>query len=382
MNLYDEHYSAYFNAPDDKYPCGSAVDSTSEDRLDGTPYLAAFFNDVVGFFQAVFFGVFGNPKIPGEAVTRSPSNSPENARASDVWDAIKKFVGDRVDEIRAMIGVAGGIAPLDSSGKVPASHLPSYVDDVLEYPSAQDFPAEGEEGKIYVAKDTDKEYRWGGTVYAELSKYDVMVGASAASDGGSGLVPAPRAGEQDMILTGAGVWKAPSALLDVIIPVGSPYVQYPLFPAPTELWPGTVWEIVDYGGAFFRAAGGNASAFVEAGGNLRMQAGQNLSHTHGMGSHKHTGTTGGMNRNASHNHVFFANDYGGGGTKFLSFQAGGDSLSRFDSHSWNLEEAVAYANTDHEHTFTTDAATGSTGSSGGTENRPDNYTKRIWRRVG
>ena len=40
-------------------------------------------------------------------------------------------------------------------GKVPASQLPSYVDDVLEYDSKNDFPKPGETDKIYVDKSTN-----------------------------------------------------------------------------------------------------------------------------------------------------------------------------------------------------------------------------------
>jgi len=53
-------------------------------------------------------------------------------------------------------------------GKVPQSQLPSYVDDVLEYASAANFPATGEEGKIYVAKDENKTYRWSGSQYVQI----------------------------------------------------------------------------------------------------------------------------------------------------------------------------------------------------------------------
>ena len=56
------------------------------------------------------------------------------------------------------------------SGKVPAAQLPSFVDDIEEYASISDFPAIGETGKIYVALDTNKLYRWGGSVYAEVSE--------------------------------------------------------------------------------------------------------------------------------------------------------------------------------------------------------------------
>lgn len=66
-------------------------------------------------------------------------------------------------------GTANGLAELNESGKVPSSQLPSYVDDVLEYDRLNAFPFPGESGKIYVAKDTNITYRWGGSEYVEIS---------------------------------------------------------------------------------------------------------------------------------------------------------------------------------------------------------------------
>ena len=66
-------------------------------------------------------------------------------------------------------GVANGYASLDGAGLVPSTQLPSYVDDVLEYADLASLPASGTTGKIYVALDTNKIYRWSGTVYVEIS---------------------------------------------------------------------------------------------------------------------------------------------------------------------------------------------------------------------
>lgn len=66
-------------------------------------------------------------------------------------------------------GANGGVAELDSSGKVPASQLPSYVDDVKSYPTKNDFPAVGEDDKIYIAKDENASYRWDGEDYVSIS---------------------------------------------------------------------------------------------------------------------------------------------------------------------------------------------------------------------
>lgn len=67
-------------------------------------------------------------------------------------------------------GVANGVASLDATGRVPSTQLPSYVDDVLEYASQSAFPATGESGKIYIALDTNKTYRWSGSAYVEISE--------------------------------------------------------------------------------------------------------------------------------------------------------------------------------------------------------------------
>lgn len=68
-----------------------------------------------------------------------------------------------------LIGANSGLAELDNNGKVPSSQLPSYVDDVIEVDSYSTLPTSGESGKIYITKDTNKQYRWTGTTYAEIS---------------------------------------------------------------------------------------------------------------------------------------------------------------------------------------------------------------------
>lgn len=70
---------------------------------------------------------------------------------------------------RSEMGAANGVATLDAQGKVPSAQLPSYVDDVLEYNNLAAFPKTGEGGKIYIDTTTNKEYRWGGTEYREIS---------------------------------------------------------------------------------------------------------------------------------------------------------------------------------------------------------------------
>lgn len=80
-----------------------------------------------------------------------------------------------------LLGKANGVATLNANGKIPNSQLSSYVSDVIEYPTFNDFPTlenpgydehgipiYPEDNKIYIALDTNKTYRWGGTVYVEI----------------------------------------------------------------------------------------------------------------------------------------------------------------------------------------------------------------------
>lgn len=62
-------------------------------------------------------------------------------------------------------GVPNGVAGLDAGGRVPAAQLPSYVDDVMEFANLAAFPTAGETGKIYIAIDTNRNYRWTGSAY-------------------------------------------------------------------------------------------------------------------------------------------------------------------------------------------------------------------------
>ena len=100
--------------------------------------------------------------------------------------AIPDISGDYVST--DVVGQANGIASLDSTGKVPTSQLPAYVDDVIEaYVRAAgtalsaDWLSETDGGealtpeadKIYVIISTgdyaNRTYRWGGTTYVEIS---------------------------------------------------------------------------------------------------------------------------------------------------------------------------------------------------------------------
>jgi hypothetical protein len=70
-----------------------------------------------------------------------------------------------------------------TSGTIATARLPSYVDDVLEYANLAAFPSTGETGKIYVALDTNKTYRWSGSAYIYITS-----GAVDSVAGKTGIV--------------------------------------------------------------------------------------------------------------------------------------------------------------------------------------------------
>lgn len=114
------------------------------------------------------------------------------------------------DAFVATKGQAGGFAPLDESGLVPANHLPSYVDDVLEVYATYDVsptggltnvqlytdaghqtPVVGESGKIYInVADGEPPYqfRWSGTKFVDSNTSSLIIGeiAGTAFEGSRG----------------------------------------------------------------------------------------------------------------------------------------------------------------------------------------------------
>lgn len=84
------------------------------------------------------------------------------------YNDLRPFVITITDYIQiAEKGAPNGVAPLNSAGLLDADYLPSYVDDVVEYPSRAEFPVPGEKGKIYVdiSATWNNIYRWSGSIY-------------------------------------------------------------------------------------------------------------------------------------------------------------------------------------------------------------------------
>lgn len=119
-------------------------------------------NILIGNKSASDLGLVG--AISGKGLSTNDYTDTDKAIVGGVTSAL----AGKVDT--SLVGSANGVAELDSNGRVPSSQLPSYVDDVLEYADLAHFPATGETGKIYIADDTNKTYRWSGSGYVEISE--------------------------------------------------------------------------------------------------------------------------------------------------------------------------------------------------------------------
>ena len=86
-------------------------------------------------------------------------------------------------------GAVNGVATLTENGKVPASQLPAYIDDVLEgtLVSTTEFTLnEGQQGEvkqsgvIYIDTTTNKSYRWSGSQYVTTGS-DLALGETSST---------------------------------------------------------------------------------------------------------------------------------------------------------------------------------------------------------
>lgn len=97
------------------------------------------------------------------------------------YESFPATAGMKPDEVQAQIDASIVDKANLVDGTVPADELPSYVDDIATYPTIGDFPVTGEDGKIYVAKDTNLSYRWDGSGYIQINAQDNVLYYSSAS---------------------------------------------------------------------------------------------------------------------------------------------------------------------------------------------------------
>lgn len=157
-----------------------------------------------------------------------PDNSSNNYfKGSSIVDAINKGdtavkaqvdrldtkiddVNEDLQDFKALKGQPNGLAELDGNGKVPASQLPSYVDDVMDayatytvsptgvlqniqlYADAEhETTIVGERDKIYVnvtPGEVSYQFRWSGSQWVHIDSNAIIIGdiTGTAYDGGKG----------------------------------------------------------------------------------------------------------------------------------------------------------------------------------------------------
>lgn len=93
-----------------------------------------------------------------------------NHTGTQLASTISDFSTAADARITAQKGVASGIASLDSSGLVPSSQIPGTQAPVVERANyATMVSTSGDPSTIYITVDDDKQYRWGGSAYYQLS---------------------------------------------------------------------------------------------------------------------------------------------------------------------------------------------------------------------
>ena len=114
-------------------------------------------------------GTYPNPTVKDQAIVDAVTGS--TAVQTAVAGVFNRCDGTDMPAGASLIecSAKGTDIPYLVSGVIPATQLPAYVDDVLEFPALANFPATGEAGKIYIDASTGKTYRWNGTGYTEIS---------------------------------------------------------------------------------------------------------------------------------------------------------------------------------------------------------------------
>lgn len=158
------------------------VDKVSGKQLSTEDYTTAEKNKLAGIAAGATANTGTVTGVKVGSTSYSPSSGivnlpayPTTLPASDVssWAKASSKPSYTASEVGAIStaakGTAGGVAELDATGKIPSSQLPASVDQIYEAASRDAFPATGTADIIYVAKDTNLCYRWGGSAYVEIS---------------------------------------------------------------------------------------------------------------------------------------------------------------------------------------------------------------------
>jgi len=295
------------------------------------------------------------------------------------------------------------------NGLIPASQLPSFVDDVIDFEkqvTGADFMAQilatdlgsmvwiaaakshtgdtyyrkfainndgtqagitlvtPESGKIYVGKTDTNCFRWSGTNLVEISK-SLAIGETAstayAGNKGKANADAIAAIKNGTTMNDfASVETAIHAIVNIYYPIGSIYLSVNSA-NPGTLFGGTWEQIKD---KFLLAAGDNHSAGSTGGSEDAVT----VSH-----SHSFSGTT---SSNRSHMHTGLSRR-GLNGSSYTGVESGTAYNGTLD---YEVDPYI-HTSSDGAHTHTYSGTVGSSGESGNGKNMPPYLTVYMWKRT-
>ena len=192
-----------------------------------------------------------------------------------------------------------------------------------------------------------------------------MQGATAENAGVRGMVPAPKAGEQEMFLRGDGKWASSltkADLLDMIYPVGSIYMSVNST-SPDVLFGGT-WEEMPAGRVLLAQGESEWGTTYEAG-----STGGEATHQLTVGempSHAHTATT---QVAGNHTHKIIADQ--------VSSIGKADSIACNQGVSQYTQKGITTSGGDHSHVI----SVGNTGNNQAHNNLQPYISVYIWKRI-
>ena len=181
----DENYSDYYMNDPVKYPGGGAVNSSGPDAIDGTPWLAKFFNNCVGWMQALYIKAFRS--LDGI------SNDAENVQTSDVVRALEKIQTDNNTAQRTisdekylpMEGSAASAKKLTTARKVYVKLGTASTSETKDFSGDTAIPVDG---ALNVANGGT------GSSTAAGARTNLGLGSAAVKDAGSAAGNVPEVG--------------------------------------------------------------------------------------------------------------------------------------------------------------------------------------------
>lgn len=134
----------------------------------------------------------------------SDANKPISTATQTALDGKQNTLGFTPENVTNK-GANNGYASLDSTGKVPSTQLPSYVDDIVEVANYAALPATGETGKIYITLDNNNIYRWSGSVYVQIAQPNAVWGGITGTLSNQTDLQSALNAKQDTLVSGTNI---------------------------------------------------------------------------------------------------------------------------------------------------------------------------------